>query len=305
MKVGAIFPITEIGTDPVAIRDYAQAIEAMGYDHLVVFDHVLGADPGKHELWGPYTHEFQFHEPFVLMGYLAGLTQRLELATGIVIAPQRQTALLAKQAAEVDILTGGNRLRLGLGIGWNQVEYQCLGQDFTTRGKRIEEQIALLKALWADDLVTFEGRWDTVIDAGINPLPVNKSIPVWMGGWADAMVRRIARMGDGWFAFFRPDDDGKRTMDQFWGYVEDAGRRREDIGVEAWITVNNAQVLAGWNQKPEDKLERSPDEWCAEIEMWKDLGATHLACWTMYADYTPDQHIEAARRFKEAVDGMS
>lgn len=304
MKVGAIFPITEIGTDPIAIRDYTQAIEDMGYDHLVVFDHVLGADPSKHELWGPYTHEFQFHEPFVLMGYLAAITRSIELATGIIIAPQRQTALLAKQAAEVDVLTGGGRLRLGLGIGWNQVEYQGLGQDFTTRGKRIEEQIELMKALWSQDLVTFEGKWDTVIDAGLNPLPVHKSIPIWMGGWADPMVRRIARLADGWFAFFQPDDAGKRTMEKFYTYVDEAGRDAKDIGIEAWVTVNNAKVLAGWNQKPEDKLERSPDEWCKEISAWQDIGATHIGCWTMYAGYTPDQHIEAARRFKAAVDGM-
>ena len=304
MKLGAIFPITEIGTDPIAIRDYTQAIEEMGYDHLVVFDHVLGADPSKHELWGPYTHEFQFHEPFVLMGYLAALTKRIELATGIVIAPQRQTALLAKQAAEVDVLTGGNRLRLGLGIGWNQVEYQCLGQDFTTRGKRMEEQIVLLKELWSKELVNFEGRWDRIIEAGINPLPVHKSIPIWMGGWADAMVRRIARMADGWFAFFKPDDTGRQMMETFWGYVEAAGRQRDDIGIEAWITVNNAQVLAGWNQKPEDKRERSPDQWCEEMKAWKDLGATHLGCWTMYADYNPDQHIDAALRFKAVADSI-
>ncbi len=303
MKVGTIFPITEIGTDPIAIRDYGQAVEDLGYDHVVVFDHVLGADPTKHELWGPYTHEYQFHEPFVLMGYLAAITTKIELATGIIIAPQRQTALLAKQAAEVDVLSGG-RLRLGLGIGWNQVEYAGLGQDFKTRGKRVEEQIELLRLLWSNDLLTFDGKWDQIVDAGINPLPVGQSIPIWMGGWADAMVQRIARLGDGWFAFFKPDDAGKRTMDKFYGYVEAAGRKPADIGVEAWITLNNAQVLAGWEQKPEDKPERSPDEWCEEMNAWKDLGATHLGCWTMYADFTPDQHIDAARRFKEAFDGL-
>ncbi len=303
MKVGAIFPITEIGTDPVAIRDYAQAIEDLGYDHLVVFDHVLGADPSKHELWGPYTHQFEFHEPFVLMGYLAALTKTIELATGIIIAPQRQTALLAKQAAEVDVLSGG-RLRLGLGIGWNQVEYQCLGQDFSTRGKRIEEQVALMKELWSKELVTFEGQWDTIIDAGINPLPLNKSIPVWMGGWADPMIKRIARMADGWFAFFKPDDAGKHMIEKLHQYATEAGRKPKDIGIEAWITLNNAQVMSGWNQKPEDKLERSKDEWCEEISAWQALGATHIGCWTMYAGFTPDQHIDAARRFKEAVDNM-
>ena len=303
MKVGAIFPITEIGTDPIAIRDYAQAIEELGYDHLVVFDHVLGADPTKHELWGPYTHEFQFHEPFVLMGYLAAITKTIELATGIVIAPQRQTALLAKQAAEVDVLSGG-RLRLGIGIGWNQVEYEALGQDFTTRGRRVEEQMELMRLLWANDLVTFDGEWDKITDAGINPLPVQQPMPIWMGGWADAMIKRIARIGDGWFAFFKPDDAGKRMIEKLHGYAREAGRDPAEIGIESWVTVNNAQVLAGWNQKPEDKLLRSPDEWCEEVAGYKALGATHIACWTMYADLTPDQHIDVARRFKEAVDGM-
>lgn len=303
MKVGAIFPITEIGTDPTAVRDYTQAIEELGYDHLVVFDHVLGADPSKHELWGPYTHEFQFHEPFVLMGYLAAITKTIELATGIVIAPQRQTALLAKQAAEVDVLSGG-RLRLGLGIGWNQVEYEGLGQDFSTRGKRIEEQMELMRLLWSNELITFNGKWDKITDAGINPLPVQQPMPIWMGGWADAMIKRIARIGDGWFAFFKPDDEGKRMIEKLHEYATEAGRDPAGIGIESWVTVNNAQVLAGWNQKPEDKLLRSPDEWCEEVAAYQALGSTHIACWTMYADLTPDQHIDVARRFKEAVDGM-
>lgn len=303
MKVGAIFPITEIGTDPMAVRDYTQAIEELGYDHLVVFDHVLGADPSKHELWGPYTHEFQFHEPFVLMGYLAAITKTIELATGIIIAPQRQTALLAKQAAEVDVLSGG-RLRLGLGIGWNQVEYEGLGQDFSTRGKRIEEQMELMRLLWSNDLITFDGKWDKITDAGINPLPVQQPMPIWMGGWADAMIKRIARIGDGWFAFFKPDDAGKLMVEKLHQYAAEAGRDAAEIGIESWVTVNNAQVLAGWNQKPQDKLLRSPDEWCEEIAGYKALGSTHIACWTMYADLTPDQHIDVARRFKEAVDGM-
>ncbi|MFZ5655202.1 MAG: LLM class F420-dependent oxidoreductase [Pseudomonadota bacterium] len=303
MRKGAIFPITEIGTDPIAIRDYAQAIEAMGYDHIVVFDHVLGANPERHQLWGPYTHEFQFHEPFVLLGYLAAVTRALELATGIVILPQRQTALVAKQAAEVDILSGG-RLRLGVGAGWNQVEYEALGQDFHTRGQRMDEQVALLRELWSKDLVDFDGRWHKVTQAGINPLPVQQPIPLWMGGWADPMIRRIARLADGWFAFFRPDDNGRQQLDKLHRYAREAGRDPAAIGIEAWIILNNASVLAGKNQKPEDIPLRSPDAWCAEIEAWKGLGATHVACWTMYANLSVDQHIETARRFKEAADSV-
>ncbi|MGD9984686.1 MAG: LLM class F420-dependent oxidoreductase [Porticoccaceae bacterium] len=303
MRKGAIFPITEIGTDPVAIRDYAQAIEAMGYDHLVVFDHVLGANPAHHKLWGPYTHEFQFHEPFVLLGFLAAATKKLELATGIVILPQRQTALVAKQAAEVDILSGG-RLRLGVGIGWNQVEYEALGQDFATRGQRVEEQIALLRELWSKDLVDFDGRWDRIAQAGINPLPIQQPMPIWMGGWADAMVKRIARIADGWFAFFKPDDAGKHMIEKLHRYAREAGRDPADIGIEAWVTVNNASVMAGKKQKPQDIALRSPDAWCEEINAWKALGASHLACWTMYAGLSVDQHIEVARRFKTAADSV-
>lgn len=303
MKTGIIFPITEIGTDPIIIRDYAQAVEDMGYDHLVVFDHVLGANPATHELWGPYTHEYQFHEPFVLMGFLAAATKKIELATGIIIAPQRQTALLAKQAAEVDVLSGG-RLRLGLGIGWNQVEYEGLGQDFSVRGKRLEEQMDLMRQLWANDLVTFDGQWDKITDAGLNPLPVQQPMPIWLGGWADQMIERIARIADGWFAFFKPDDTGKKMIEKLHQYAIAAGRDPADIGIESWVTVNNAQVLNGWDQKPEDKVLRSPDEWCEEVAAYQALGATHIGCWTMYADFTPDQHIEAARRFKEAIDGM-
>ena len=162
----------------------------------------------------------------------------------------------------------------------------------------------LMRLLWANDLVTFDGEWDKVTDAGINPLPVQQPLPIWMGGWADAMIKRIARMGDGWFAFFKPDDEGKRMIEKLHGYAREAGRDPAEIGIESWVTVNNAQVLAGWNQKPEDKLLRSPDEWCEEVAGYKALGATHIGCWTMYADLTPDQHIDVARRFKEAVDGM-
>jgi len=303
MKIGAVLPFTEIGTDPVIIRDYAQAIEGLGYDHIVVADHVLGANPKTHELWGPYTDKSMFHEPFVFMGFLAAITETIELATGIVIAPQRQTALLAKQAAEVDVLSGG-RLRLGLGVGWNQVEYEALGEDFTTRGKKMDEQMELLRALWANDLVTFDGEWDKITDAGINPLPVQQPLPIWLGGWADPMIKRIAQKSDGWFAFFKPDDEGKEMLGKLHQYADEAGRDIAEIGIEAWVTVNNSQVLSGVNQRPEDTLLRSPDEWCEEIAAWKALGATHLSCWTMYSNLSVDEHIDVARRFKEAVDGM-
>ena len=178
MKLGVVFPQTEIGADPVAVRDYVQAAESLGYDHMIAYDHVLGANAASRPGWeGTYQHTDMFHEPFVLFGYLAGITRSIEFVTGIVILPQRQTVLVAKQAAEVDVLSGG-RLRLGIGIGWNAIEYEALGEDFHNRGRRSEEQIELMRALWTQELVTYEGRWHKVTDAGLNPLPARRPIPV-------------------------------------------------------------------------------------------------------------------------------
>src|SRR5579875_203722 len=197
MQIGVTFPQTEIGADPTAIREYVQAVEEMGYQHLVAFDHVLGAETRNRPGWKGYTYKDMFHEPFVLFGYLAALT-KLELVTAVIILPQRQTALVAKQATEVDVLTGG-RLRLGVGVGWNQVEYEALGTNFRTRGRLIEEQIRVLRLLWSQQSVTYRGTFHTITDAGLNPLPVQRPIPIWMGGQADVALRRIARLADGWF----------------------------------------------------------------------------------------------------------
>src|SRR3712207_5049701 len=199
MRLGAIFPQLESGADPVAIRDYAQAVEGMGYDHILIYDHVLGADTASRPNWrGPYTAQSLFHEPFVLYGYFAAVTERVELVTDVIILPQRQTALVAKQAAEIDVLSGG-RLRLGVGIGWNEVEYEALGESFRNRGARSEEQIEVLRLLWTQEVVDFQGRWHTITAAGINPLPVRRPIPLWIGGTAEPVLRRIGRLGDGWF----------------------------------------------------------------------------------------------------------
>ena len=204
MKIGVTFPQTEIGSDPAAVLDYAQAAEGLGFSHLIVFDHVLGANAANRPGWsGAYQHTDSFYEPFALFGYLAGVTRRLELVTAVIILPQRQTALVAKQAATVDVLSGG-RLRLGVGIGWNDVEYEALGENFHDRGRRSEEQIEVMRALWTNELVTYEGRWHRITDAGINPLPVQRPIPVWLGGGADPVLRRVARMADGWFPQVRP-----------------------------------------------------------------------------------------------------
>ena len=204
MKTGVVFPQTEIGADPAAVRDYVQAAEGLGYSHLLVYDHVLGADTSHHANWqGSYTVESMFHEPFVLFGYLAGITTKLELVAAVLILGQRQTALVAKQAAEVDLLTGG-RLRLGVGVGWNQVEYEALNQDFSNRGRRYAEQINLLREFWTKDVVGFEGRYHKVDYAGVNPQPVQRPIPIWMGAGAranpvptDRVLKRVARLADG------------------------------------------------------------------------------------------------------------
>jgi len=286
MQLGAIFPQTEIGADPKGVRDFVQAAEALGYAHLIVFDHVLGADVTYYAGWeGPYTHRDMFHEPFVLYGYLAALTQRLELVTGVIILGQRQTALVAKQAAAVDVLSGG-RLRLGVGIGWNAVEYEALNENFHDRGRRCEEQIEVLRALWTQEVVDFHGRWHHISHAGINPLPIRRPIPLWLGGRAEAVIKRVARLADGWFPQFAPDDAGHRTIERLHTYAREAGRDPATIGIEGRI------AMAG----------STPDVWAKEAKAWQALGATHLSVNTMRAGLrSPAEHIAAIQRFKDAV----
>ncbi len=288
MQLGAIFPQTEIGEDPAAVRDFAQAAESLGYEHLLVFDHVLGADASKRERWErPYSHTDTFHEPFVLFGYLAAITEKIEMTTGILILPQRQTALVAKQAAAVDVLTGG-RLRLGIGIGWNDVEYEALGENFQDRGRRSAEQIELLKLFWTQEVVNYEGRYHKVSHAGINPLPVQRPIPIWFGGGAPQVVRRLARMGDGWFPQFQPDSEGQDKIGEMRELARAAGRDPSAIGIEGRVSIGEGDADA-WN-----KLAAS----------WDEVGATHLSVNTMRAGLKgPQQHIDAIERFKEAVAG--
>lgn len=290
MKLGVVFPQTEIGNDPAAIRDYAQAAEQIGYSHLLVFDHVLGADPERHSPWrGPYTHQSAFHEPFVLFGFLAGQTTSLELVTGILISPQRQTALIAKQAAAVDVLSKG-RLRLGLGVGWNAVEYEALGENFHNRGRRMEEQVELLRKLWTEPVVSFKGRWHQVPDAGINPLPVQRPIPIWMGGMSEPVLKRIARMADGWFPQFQPGDEARAILARLHGYLREAGRPLTAVGIEGRLSAS---------QLPQER-------WGEAARAWRELGATHLSFNTMGAGFTsPQQHIDAVRRFHDAVAAVA
>lgn len=294
MQVGAVFPQLEIGTDPDAIARYARTIEDLGYDHIVIFDHVLGADPSRPGGWtGVYDHRSMFHEPFVLYGFLAAITTRLRLATAVIVLPQRQTALVAKQAAEVDILSRG-RLILGVGIGWNEVEYEALGMSFTNRGKRIEEQIAVLRALWTDEVVDFKGRWHRIDRAGINPLPVQRPIPVWMGGGYQARdrkiiepaLRRIAAIADGWFTHLPPNEDGRAGVETFRRYVQEAGRDPTKVPVEGRI-----QAAHG-----------GPEEWRRGVERFRGMGMTSVELTTMGAGYrTLDEHLDALRSFRELI----
>ena len=285
MQVGVTFPQSEIGADPKAIRDYAQVAEDLGYEHLLAYDHVLGADPSNREGWRGYTHKTMFHEPLTLFSYLTAITKRLELVSGVIVLPQRQSALVAKQAAEVDVLSGG-RLRLGVGIGWNAVEYEALGEEFGTRGARIEEQIEVMRLLWTREVVSFEGRYHRIDEAGINPLPVQRPIPVWMGARADVGLRRTARIADGWFPLGPPDDRMREAVKRLRGYVEEAGRVPESVGIEARLDVGRVP----------------PEEWIAQTEAWRSLGATHISVNTMNARlHSPQEHVETIRRYKEAL----
>ena len=285
MRIGVVFPQTEIGADAGAVRAYGQRVEELGFRHVMAFDHVVGADPAVHRGWdGPYDVRTTFHEPMVLFGYLAALTS-LELVTGIIILPQRQTALVAKQAAEVDLLTTG-RFRLGVGLGWNRVEYEALGQDFTTRGKRVEEQVALMRRLWTEQSVTFEGAFDRVTGAGLAPLPVQRPIPVWFGGQSPAAYRRAGRLADGWFPQMSPGpklDEAKAMVEEA---AAQAGRDPAALGMEGRVR---------WEGSAADLRE--------VVHRWRESGATHVAIDTMRAGLrSVDEHLAALETAADALE---
>ena len=301
MRIGVSLPQREpgLGRDISAITEYARAAEAMGYDHIRTGEHVLGANAASRPGWqGPYTHNDLWHEPFVLFGYLAGLTKTLEFVTSIVILPQRQTALVAKQAAALDLVSGG-RLRLGIGVGWNPVEFEALGEDFSTRGRRIEEQIEVMRALWTQELVTYRGHWDTITDAGLNPMPVQRPIPIWIGGGpgsaggtstvgADRVLRRIAKMADGWFPSLGLETGVGEAIATLHDYIRQEGRDICEVGIEGSVSIARLSV----------------DECVQQVSAWRELGATHLSVNTAGAGFTSlDQHIDVLHRLKDAVDG--
>jgi probable F420-dependent oxidoreductase len=285
MQIGVIYPQTELPTDPDTVRAYVRQVEELGYRHLEIYDHVLGADPAVHPGWkGPYDVNTTFHEPLVFYGFLAAITQ-LELVTGIVVAPQRQTALLAKQAAEVDILSGG-RFRLGIGVGWNPVEYGGLGQDFSTRGAREEEQIGLLRRLWTERSVTHDGTFDRIIGAGLAPLPIRRPIPIWLGGVSPAAYRRMGRLADGWFPRVEPGPDLDEARAIIAAAAAEAGRDPAAIGMEPRVS---------WGAGGTDELMR-------KAQLWRDAGATHLSVDTMGSGLPGlDAHLDALARAGDAL----
>jgi len=286
MRAGVVFPQTEIGADPYYIRDYGQAAEELGFSHILAYDHVIGANPASRPDWrAPYSLLDMFHEPLVLFGYLAGVTKRIEFCTGIVILPQRQTVLVAKQAAALDILSCG-RLRFGIGIGWNPVEYEALGEDFKNRGRRCEEQIEVLRQLWTKSTVNFDGRWHKITDAGINPLPVQRPIPIWFGGSDERALDRLARLGDGWFPLVGPDENCRAMIEKIRDRAKQAGREPQAIGIEGRIAYGQGTA----------------EDWRRDFQAWKNLGATHVSFNTMKAGLkSPSAHIEAIRHFAKAT----
>jgi probable F420-dependent oxidoreductase len=286
MRIGVVFPQTELGGDASAVRAYGQRVEELGFSHLLAYDHVVGANPEVHTGWsGPYDIHTTFHEPLVMFGYLAAVTTTLELVTGVIILPQRQAVLVAKQAAEVDLLSEG-RLRLGVGLGWNAVEYEALGEDFTNRGRRLGEQIEVMRRLWTERSVTFEGKHHQVTGAGLAPLPVQRPIPVWFGAASRPALERAGRLADGWFPMMSPVppqlDEAREIVAQS---AIAAGRDPSTIGMEGRVNWRGDQ------QQVADELAR-----------WSAAGATHASVNTMGAGLrTVDEHLAALAAVAETV----
>ena len=276
MRIGVVFPQTELGGDPAVVRAYGQRVEELSFTHILAYDHVVGADPSVHQGWqGPYDIDTTFHEVFVMFGYLAAVTS-LELVTGVIILPQRQSVLVAKQAAEVDLLTGG-RFRLGIGLGWNAVEFEALGEDFTNRGKRSEEQVEVMRRLWTERSVTFNGKYHTVTGAGLAPMPNHRPIPVWFGAASDRALERAGRLGDGWFPMVGPGPGLDHAREQVKRGAVAAGRDADSLGMEGRVNWTGDR-----------------DKAAADIAAWKAAGATHLSVNTMSAGLAAvDDHLAA------------
>jgi probable F420-dependent oxidoreductase len=284
--LGAVFPQTEIGADPGGVRAYLQAVQDLGFAHLLVYDHVTGADAAVYpDLPGPYRAEHPFHELFVLLGFAAAVAPGLELVPKVLILPQRQAVLVAKQAAEVDRLAGG-RFRLGVGIGWNAAEYETMGAGFKNRARRFEEQIHLLRRLWQEPMVTFEGELHSVRAAGINPLPIQRPIPLWIGGAAEPALKRAAELADGFFPQRSPDGDWAITLERMRAWRRAAGGDPAAFGIETRINAGGGK----------------PEGWRQVAEEWRTLGATHLGINTMSGGlHGADAHIAQLQEVRDAI----
>ncbi len=291
MNIGVIYPHFEYGCDPAAIREYAQTAESLGFSHIGADDHIIGPNPDRPGGWtGWVTYRTAFMEPLVLFGFMAAATQRVEFATCVLLLPQRQTVLVAKQTATLDQLCGG-RLRLGVGIGWNEIEYLSLGANFHTRGRRLDEQIELLRRLWTQPLVEFHSPEHTIPDAGINPLPLQKPIPIWFGGQSEAALRRMARLGDGWMPLFRTPQDAKPALESLADLLQKAGRSLDGFGIEARIPYSQ-----GPGKAPD------PAEWQRLLAGWQALGATHASLVTTNCGLAgPQAHLHAIQHFAREV----
>ena len=285
MQLNALFPTRDIGSDPVKIRDWAQAAEDLGYAHIEVADHVFGA--AARDDWKPiYNETDPFHETLTTLAFLAAVTKTIKLTSGVLILPQRQTGVVAKQAAEVDLLSAG-RLRLGIGVGWNYVEYEALGAEWKTRGARQAEQIEVMRRLWTEDLVTFTGRFHDLKSVNILPPPVQRPIPVWLGGSSDAVVKRAAMLGDGWMPIMAPDADAGAKLDTLRGHLQDFGRDPAAFGLEGWLRMNEAD----------------PKLWASAAAGWRRLGAQMVMLYPMYRMKTFDEQIDTLRRFNDVAGG--
>ncbi len=286
MRFGVVYPHFEFGSDPAAIQAYAQTAENLGYRHIGADDHVIGPNPDRPGGWnGWVTYQTAFFEPFVLFSFMAAVTQAIEFVTCVLLLPQRQTVLVAKQAAGLDLLSHG-RLRLGIGNGWNYIEYQSLNEDFHTRGRRMDEQIHVLRRLWTESLVDFTGKWHAIPDAGINPLPIQRPIPIWFGGQSEAMIRRVARIGNGWMPLYAEPGEARPGIELLENELAKVGRSRSEIGFEARVHYGKGD----------------PDEWRRLINGWRDLGATHISLITTNCGLsTPGEHLAAMQRFANEV----
>lgn len=277
MQIGLVFPNWGIPPDPVVIRDFAQTVEGLGYDYILTYESIIDT---KSDL-----PPAGWQEPFSVISFMAGCTTKLGFATGITVLPSRQTVLIAKQTAQIDLLTQG-RLRFGISVGWNKAEYQAMGISMIERAKRIEEQITVLRKLWSEPFVSFEGNYHSMENIGIYPRPVQEPIPIWIGGYADSVLRRIAKMGDGWMMNGETPATAQDKIAQLHDYIKETGRKPEDVG------INIVGVEIGEEQ-----------DWKKLISDWAELGVSYFDVSTWKSDFTTwEQHLNALIKFKEAID---